>query len=90
MAHMIEINNNREIFGLYNTKSEILNTIEKYMGYEFALFVENNFIEGSIAGFDDIIRFCENFDEETDDISVVLNEIELIAETCQSELNGII
>jgi hypothetical protein len=94
MAHMIEINNNREIFGLYNTKSEILNAIEKYMGYEFAQFVKDNLIESPVydclAGLDDIIYYCDMFDEETDKISDTINDIKLTAETCQSELNKIV
>jgi hypothetical protein len=95
MAYTVKINNNYELFGLTNdSTAEILDAIENHMGWEFAQFVKDNLIESPVydclAGLEDIIYYCDTFDEETDKISDTLNDIKLTAETCQSELNKIV
>lgn len=95
MAYNIKIGNNYELFGLTNDiAAEIFDAIKNHMGREFADFVKDSLIESSVYdcldGLEDIISNCNTFDKETDNISDTIDEIRLIAETCQSELNRII
>ena len=95
MAYNIKIGNNYELFGLTNDiAAEIFDAIKNHMGREFADFVKDSLIESPVydclAGLEDIIDYCDTFDEETDNISDTIDNIRLIAETCQSEFNKII
>ena len=92
MAYNVKVGDNYECFGFSgDVRREIISTIRHELGREFADFVEDNFtlyapdIEN---GLDDIIRLCEEFDTETDNIEKTLNDIRISAEYTKEDLEN--
>ena len=89
MAYTVKVKNSYEVFGFGDIRREILDTIRHELGREFAQFVEDALTvnaDNIADGLDDIVRYCESFDSETDDIEAVLNDIRLTAEYTKEDL----
>lgn len=89
MAYNIKVGKNYELFGFGDIRKEILDTIRHTLGREFADFVEDNLtpdIGSAEDGLDDIIRLCEDFDPEIDNIEKTLNDIRITAEYTKQDL----
>lgn len=94
MAYSVKINGKYYDFGFKgDLDAEIFDAIEDYMGYDFATFVFENMLPDDNArirscedGLDDIIRTCNNFDVESDDIEEVINDIKMTAEYTKEDL----
>ena len=90
MAYNVKVGDNYEVFGFSgNLRQEVLRVIEQKLGREFAQFVEDALTvnaDNIADGLDDIVRYCESFDSETDDIEAVLNDIRITAEYTKEDL----
>ncbi len=91
MAYTVKVKNNYETFGFGDIHREIYDTIRHSLGREFADFVMDNLTPNTSNindGLDDIIRLCETFDAETDDIAETLNDIRITAEYTKEDVNS--
>lgn len=90
MAYNVKVGDSYELFGFSNNlRQEVFRVIQQKLGWEFAQFAEDALTlnaDNIADGLDDIVRYCESFDSETDDVEAVLNDIRITAEYTKEDL----